>query len=602
MNKLNMLLIFLVFISCVLISNNFYAQVIQSDDFNSPTLNTSVWTFINPLGDGSYTMTGSGSGNASCDISVPDGTGHDAWEDGVTIPRIVQAAADTDFEIEVKFESTISVGYQQQGIIIEEEPEHLIRYEVYSTGSTVVVFGAIINNPESEPAFSIISKNIGQITQPYYLRVTRTGDDWEFYYSTNGSTWINAYTLPSYNYAMNVTSVGVYAGNSPDTPHTAIIDYFFNSANPIVPEDSSIPKITITPSTQTVYDNSPISLQVNIEGVTGLFASSITLELDETIFKYSNYSIGSFLEGNDGGSIVVYNSLPGFDTFTDTIIVDQVILGRDSVNGTGTLFNLSLIPLRSGIGKLKIKSFSLRDLDNNIIDANIDSAVVTINSPAPNINVFLEGPYQTGTMTSLLPELGYLPLIQPFTSAPWNYAGFEKVDANFYTTHPEIVDWVFVELRTGTAENTTVAARAAFINESGSLVDIDGVSTVSFFVNSAVQYYIVIRHRNHLDVMSSNPADVNYASALYDFTVNAASAYGTNSLKEVDTGVFAMYVGDGNSDGFITGSDFNIFNPLFRSAASGYLNVDWNLDGFITGTDFNFFNPNFRTGQISQVP
>jgi hypothetical protein len=401
---------------------------------------------------------------------------------------------------------------------------------------------------------------------------------------------------------MNVTAVGVYAGNSPSTAHTAIVDYFFNTASPIIPEDSDIPKVTITPQLQSVYTNSPISFQVNVEGVSGLFASSVTLEIDETLFKYSNISDGSFLESNGSGYDVLYKSLPDDNTLTDFVTVDEVILGRDDVSGTGTLFNIDLIPLRTGIGKIKIKSFELRDKDNNTINANIDSAEIAIYSPAPNAKIFLEGAYQTSSMTSSLPELGYLPIVQPFNTAPWNYAGFEKVDTDFYTAHPEIVDWVLVELRTGTAENTTVASRAAFINESGNLVDIDGVNPVSFFVNSTIQYYIVIRHRNHLDVMSSNLVDVNYASALYNFTTASANAYGTDALKEVDTGVFAMYVGDGNNDNIINGTDFNIFNPMFRSGSSGYLNVDWNLDGNITGTDFNYFNPNFRTGQISQVP
>jgi hypothetical protein len=216
--------------------------------------------------------------------------------------------------------------------------------------------------------------------------------------------------------------------------------------------------------------------------------------------------------------------------------------------------------------------------------------------------VFLEGPYQSNAMTSLLPELGFLPLIQPFDVSPWNYVGFEKVDPGFYTEHPQVVDWVLVELRTGTAENTTIAKRAAFITDTGSLVDIDGISPIGFFVTSTVQYYIVIRHRNHLDIMSSTPVDVNYASALYDFTTASSNAYGSAALKEVDIGVFAMYTGDGNYDNLINGTDFNVFNPLFRSGTSGYLTVDWNLDGNITGTDFNYFNPNFRTGQISQVP
>ena len=65
---------------------------------------------------------------------------------------------------------------------------------------------------------------------------------------------------------------------------------------------------------------------------------------------------------------------------------------------------------------------------------------------------------------------------------------------------------------------------------------------------------------------------------------------------------YGMYTGDGNGDGQITGTDFNIFNPKFVSAASGYESSDWNLDGQVTGSDFNLFNPNFTNARSSQVP
>ena len=72
---------------------------------------------------------------------------------------------------------------------------------------------------------------------------------------------------------------------------------------------------------------------------------------------------------------------------------------------------------------------------------------------------------------------------------------------------PDIVDWVLVELRTGTAAGTKVATRAAFLKSDGTIVDTDGTSPVQFTGLSAGNYYIVIRHRNHLAIMSaiSNP-------------------------------------------------------------------------------------------------
>ena len=234
MKKLNTIRIFYFLITtCFILNHKIYSQVIQSDDFNSATLNTAVWSFINPLGDGSYAMTGYNSGNASVDISVPSGIGHDIWTDGVSVPRIMQPAANSDFEIEVKFESVINTAYQQQGIIIEQEPGHVLRYEMYSDGSKIVVFAAAINNPggiTNPPIYA--NKNIGTPSPPYYLRVKRIVNDWFLTYSFDGNVWSNALISgTSFNYSMNVTSVGVYAGNSASTAHTAVVDYFFNTEN-----------------------------------------------------------------------------------------------------------------------------------------------------------------------------------------------------------------------------------------------------------------------------------------------------------------------------------------------------------------------------------
>ena len=67
-----------------------------------------------------------------------------------------------------------------------------------------------------------------------YMRVSRVGDQWTVSISDDGASWSTATT---FNESMIVSSVGVYAAVSSNTAHTAIIDYFFNTAAPIVPED-----------------------------------------------------------------------------------------------------------------------------------------------------------------------------------------------------------------------------------------------------------------------------------------------------------------------------------------------------------------------------
>src|SRR3989339_1970599 len=102
---------------------------IKSDDFNSCSLNN-IWTFIDPVGDGSYSINGT-----NLLISVPSGTNHDVWTAGNKAPRIMQNINNTDFEIEAKFESTLTIRNQLQGIIIEQDINNFMRIDYYTDGT-----------------------------------------------------------------------------------------------------------------------------------------------------------------------------------------------------------------------------------------------------------------------------------------------------------------------------------------------------------------------------------------------------------------------------------------------------------------------------------
>lgn len=110
-----------------------------------------------------------------------------------------------------------------------------------------------------------------------------------------------------------------------------------------------------------------------------------------------------------------------------------------------------------------------------------------------SIKVFLQGPYQNGEMNAVLQSL--MPLNQPFSS---EYNGMESVTA----IPVDIVDWVLVELRNPVA--TVLATRAAFLKKDGTVVDLDGLSPVLFEGMDAGDYFIAVKHRNHLSIMTSN--------------------------------------------------------------------------------------------------
>lgn len=207
-----------------------------TDGFNSCTLNTSLWTFIDPRGDSSYKVTGT-----ALEITVP-GTeeGHNIWTDGNFSARLMQPAGSGDFQIQARFNSLVSQPFQLQGLLIEEDAANYIRFDSYYARDDLMhIYVQTYNNTiPSKKADIPISA-----TAPVYMRVTRVGDEWTMTYSTNGTTWLEAAT---FSYGLNVTSAGVFAGNvqprrnemAPE--HTAVIDYFYNSADGSLPVDSPL--------------------------------------------------------------------------------------------------------------------------------------------------------------------------------------------------------------------------------------------------------------------------------------------------------------------------------------------------------------------------
>jgi lysophospholipase L1-like esterase len=217
-----------------------------------------------------------------------------------------------------------------------------------------------------------------------------------------------------------------------------------------------------------------------------------------------------------------------------------------------------------------------------------------------NTKVWLEGAFSNGSMSTTLRTAGSIPLTQPYSTAPWNYTGSEEV-----TSIPaDVVDWVLLELRTGTAASTKVATRAAFLKSDGSIVDLNGTSTVGFSSRAAGNYYIVIRHRNHLEVMSAGTVALSASGSLYDFTTGSGQYFGgQDAAVDLGSGVWGMVGGNAdNSDQVIFPSDAAAIRTDFLGGAYGYLNTDVDMDGAVLPSDYALCRINFLAGRSSQVP
>jgi hypothetical protein len=203
-------------------------------------------------------------------------------------------------------------------------------------------------------------------------------------------------------------------------------------------------------------------------------------------------------------------------------------------------------------------------------------------------------------------------LSQPYNTAAFgNYAGTESV-ASFpapSAAATDVTDWVLLELRDATTPATVIARRAAFVREDGLIVDLDRVSSVSFKGVATGNYFLVIRHRNHLAIRTSVTLGLdgamgsNPSPTLYDLTTAQAQAFQnvtitTNAaMKDLGSGVFGMWGGNANANTTVRASggqainDYlfilntvlggNIGTILGTAGSPVYNSADLNLDGVV---------------------
>lgn len=264
----------------------------------------------------------------------------------------------------------------------------------------------------------------------------------------------------------------------------------------------------------------------------------------------------------------------------------------------GTSVTLTTLPHTSGIA-YTVTANNIEDPAGNLISPSANSAQYLYDEAADlrvNAKVFLEGPFTNGSMYKLLNDFGYIPLNQPFNTSPWNYNGEETVNS----IPEDAVDWVLLELRSGTSSSTTKAKRAAFIKTDGSIVDLNGVSKVRIKGVEAGDYYLVIRHRNHLAIMSASKITLSSNPSLYDFTTASNKAYGNGGQTSLGNGKYGMYAGDGNGNGTVNSADAN--NTWKQQNGNiGYHAGDYDVNGGVNIVDKND-KWKINQGKSSKVP
>lgn len=261
-------------------------------------------------------------------------------------------------------------------------------------------------------------------------------------------------------------------------------------------------------------------------------------------------------------------------------------------------------------------------------DGNPDDAVDDDNNGYPSyldisedltvgveVRAFLNGAYDstTGMMDDDLGRLGFIPDLQPYgelktafgygnsssTLSPFDYHGTETMSqaVKNATNGNAPVDWVLVELRDALDPTARRGVMAAILQRDGDIVDaVTGSKKLQLLNVADGRYYVVVRHRNHLGVMTATPLNLSTASTLIDFTSSATPVFGGNLARLQDGQTSIMWSGDTNNSNSVIlngpGSDSSVVLGSILVAPEntkvnanfqlrGYYATDLNMDGYV---------------------
>nr|CAA6829988.1 MAG: internalin, putative [uncultured Thiotrichaceae bacterium] len=275
-------------------------------------------------------------------------------------------------------------------------------------------------------------------------------------------------------------------------------------------------------------------------------------------------------------------------------------------------------------GRLTIDEFADPDGDGDPADAqdnDLDGIVEYLDpeiTPFVRLNVraMLQGPYvsTTGLMQDSLRTEGVLPNAQPYGSlessfgygslgnlSPFDYRGTEAIADGLLSIEGAnaIVDWVLIEVRDAQDPTELIGIKAGVLQRDGDVV-IPETGSKDLIIPHVRpgEYYVAVRHRNHLGVMTAQPVtlyDALQKVELYDFSSKLFAAYGANALSIAENHQLMMS-GDLNNSNTIVGngigSDMSVLLGAVLVAPDnedananypleGYYSADLNMDGTV---------------------
>ena len=337
-------------------------------------------------------------------------------------------------------------------------------------------------------------------------------------------------------------------------------------------------------------------------------ALTISSSLSNNTAASACMSYAWLVDGNTYTTSGVYVYANGCSTQTLTLIINTPSTFANTVNALGcyTWSVNSVTYTLTGVYTLTMANAASGCADVYTLNLTVTPGVKLA------AKVFLAGPYDaaTGMMQDSLRAKGLLVASQPepYSIAPFNKpqlgeAGGETVSQSVLnvTGHDAIVDWVYLELRSSSNAGVVLSTKRALLQRDGDIVsNIDGTSPVFFANRTPGNYYVSIKHRNHLGVMSLNTLNLGSCNAAsIDFTTSD-SVFTMSSIlnpaRKTIGSVRAMWSGDANTNKNVKYNGLSndkevVMNAVgllnLNNIVNGYRIEDINLDSKVkyNGTD-----------------
>lgn len=219
------------------------------------------------------------------------------------------------------------------------------------------------------------------------------------------------------------------------------------------------------------------------------------------------------------------------------------------------------------------------------------------------VKVFLEGPYskEADSMYCL-----YTPDLEDKNISP--YPDEKRCSKPFPAFGKRIADWIYIELWDYPPYGLTSAdpkrgrkidSTSAFLLSDGTVASVDGNKYLSFGSLVDDSYYVVVKHRNHMPVMSAKKITLAAGKApeainTIDFTASMENAFDKAGavtmqypLKDgaKDGTRLLMYAGEIIDDGQILSSDMKYIIMETGNSKNKYNSADLDFDGTVLPLD-----------------